>query len=306
MADGQNLPISLEGIKGVTGRFATGTTDGTVSNNVKFVASEFKEKPPLPRLNIAGLNIQNEGDFETNLGGLVAGSAVVERLPAPNRVGYALKLTNPKTATRFDTIITPKLDAAQFPAFSFDYRCDDRVRLNFQFRWDGIDYSIKFLDRDNFPRDSKIVTLDPFVIPQANNEWTTASYNLLAAMKKARPDAKSFQVENLTLTDQNWMGNARGVYIWLDNFRFVPLVPKNFKANATLRDLSGVSGVSYGFDQVPNSTPDESAEGSSVGPAQIDLPESDRGAGIWYLHVRAKNHAGYWSEASHFPVFIGE
>jgi hypothetical protein len=304
LKDGQALPLVLEGLKGATGKMATSAPDGTVSNSVTFATSQYKEKPPLPRLTIENHNFQNEGDFETGDGGFIPRTSVIERLPAPNRTGYALRLTNPKTAGRFETLLAPALDVAQFPAISFDYRCDNRVRLNFLFRWDSVDYSIKFLDRDTYPKTSKIVSLDPIPNPKADESWTSASYDLLEVLKKIRPDAKTFNITNLILSDDHWMGNARGVTFWLDNFYFVPKATSSFKADVLLRDLSGINGVSYAFDQNPTTPVDENVEKSTGAVARIEVPQSARTTGIWYLHVRAKNNAGIWSDTSHFPVYI--
>ncbi|KKM75540.1 hypothetical protein LCGC14_1389220, partial [marine sediment metagenome] len=64
-------------------------------------------------------------------------------------------------------------------------------------------------------------------------------------------------------------------------------------------DISGVSGYSFMVDRNPASMPDAISEGPSNTVLYNNLAN-----GIWYMHVRAVDRYGNWSQARHFRVNI--
>ena len=64
-------------------------------------------------------------------------------------------------------------------------------------------------------------------------------------------------------------------------------------------DISGVSGYSFMVDRNPASIPDAISEGPSNTVLYNDLAN-----GTWYVHVRAVDTYGNWSQARHFRVNI--
>lgn len=70
-------------------------------------------------------------------------------------------------------------------------------------------------------------------------------------------------------------------------------------ATIAATDVSGITGYSYTLDQSADTIPDTSSEGVTT-----TLNFSDLADGVWYLHVRAGNGAGLWSNASHFPLQV--
>ncbi len=250
---------------------------------------------PLPRLNWEGAAPLSL-DFESGASGVEAASAIVEVDPAIAASGQnSLKFFNPRTASPFDAGFRPaSLDAAQFPFVTFAYRHDSRLRLDFRLRWDDKNYFIKFTDRDG--AQTKLGEIAD--IP--DEKWHYATLPLLDWMKKARPDATKFVLDDLRVSDDAWLGNARGVTWNLDDFRAAPLLTTSLKASATLRDVSGVKAVSYLIDQNPQAEVDSSPEG---GP-NLDISLAGRAAGLYFLHLRAQNGAGNWSDAAHFSFAV--
>ena len=256
--------------------------------------------PPLPTLSLDGAPVAAWNDMEF---GDVApwqssdNSAYIESDDSSAATGNrGLRLTNKVSASAFKAGIGPTvLDATKFPALTFAYRTDDRVRVDLTFDWEGKPYSIRFLDRDNpAPRVATISDV------KADAQWHLARVDLLASLQKTRPDATDFTLTNLQFADAGWTGNARGVQFWLDDWRPAPRVETEIKAKVINRDLSGLTGVSYVFDQKTDTAPDITTRSG----AELQIPLEAK-SGLWWLHVRARNGAGKWSATAHFPFWCG-
>ena len=64
-------------------------------------------------------------------------------------------------------------------------------------------------------------------------------------------------------------------------------------------DASGISGYSYELDQVSDTTPDTTSEGTATGKSYTGISN-----GTWYFHVRALDGAGNWGSTSHYTIKI--
>jgi hypothetical protein len=297
------IPLQLLGLKDALGREpvpAPGEKGIEAQARVEF--SRHQLAPSLPRIQFDGLKDAPNYDFEADaestkgLTSIAQQTNLADAQKVPSNGQGALRIFNPRTANSFGTTLrTSPLDVAQYPVLCFDYLAEDRARLDFQFNWGVKSYSIRFLDRDNDP--SRLGILDNV---KADKLWHSATVPLLEWMKKAQPEATSFEITNLSLLDMGWRGNARGVEVWLDNFRFAPSATGALKATVSLRDLTGLTATSWEFDQKPLSVPDTKA----MGTANIEVPLQGRAAGLWWLHLRAQNGAGNWSQTAHFPVVV--
>ncbi len=250
---------------------------------------------PLPRLEWEGAAPLSL-DFETDAGAVEPSNALLlldANLPASG--AKSLQFNNPRTASTFDARFKiGSFDAAQFPILSFAYRNDSRLRLDFRLRWDSKEYFVRFTDRDG--AQTKLGEIE--AIP--DGKWHYATLPLLDWMKRARPDATSFTIENLGVADDGWKGNPIGLTWNLDDLRAAPALSGALKAKVTLRDVAGARAVSYQIDQSPQSEVDSAPEG---GPA-LDISLAGRAAGLYYLHLRAQNAAGTWSETANFPFVV--
>jgi len=61
---------------------------------------------------------------------------------------------------------------------------------------------------------------------------------------------------------------------------------------------SGVTGFSYSIDQVADTVPDNTSEGTDTTTAYSGLAD-----GTWYFHIKAKNENG-WGQIAHFAIHI--
>jgi hypothetical protein len=294
---GDTVSLILDGFKD-----ARGTGPGTASSVLTMEYGKHDGPMEQPRVTLEGIASLGDGTFENSLdqwgpqdmNGFPG--AVVERVKREDAMPgneYAVRLTCPRTGTPFGTRIRQQsFDASQFPIISFDYKATDRLRLDFRLNWNGTPYSIKFTDRDT--QTPRLGTVDGVT---TDGRWHHAEIPLLRWMKQTRPDATTFQVDNLGLADDNWLGNARGVQVWFDNFQFVPRINgTTVNGQVQLSDVTGLKGLSWSVDMVPLSMPDQNADGTNR--FQIS------GDGRCWLHIRAQNGAGAWGPAAHTPLLF--
>ena len=205
------------------------------------------------------------------------------------------KFTNTRLASPFDARFSPdSFDVAQRPAFTFAYRCDDRLRLDLNLTWNNQPYSIHFTDSDNpNPRLGDLNAV-------RDGQWHLATFDLLGALKKAKPDAKDFKIQNLQFSDTGWPGNVKGLSWWLDDWKWAPKTNGKLEGEVGLLDASGTKAVSYVLDQEPAT----SAGRQPMGGSKLSLDLGGK-TGLWWLHVCAQNGAGKWSETAHYPIWCG-
>lgn len=280
-ADGANLPWELK-------RGAQILTSGTVRLDF---SGQIEKTLALPNLNFQGADDLGE-DFETGESLKWGGNAIRELQNADGN-GF-LRLSNPRTTSEFSLQRPTAWDAAKNPLLSFAYRADDRLRVDLNLVWEAKTYGVRFTDRDN---PNPILGAIPDV--QTDGKWHLASVPLLEWMKKLRPDATNFKIDSFSFQDSAWGGNVKGLQWDLDDWRAAPRVSGVLKAQLAMRDVTGERGASYILDQNPQTLADENAQSG----AQIEIPLGDK-KGVWWLHVRARNGAGKWSQTAHFPVFV--
>ena len=68
---------------------------------------------------------------------------------------------------------------------------------------------------------------------------------------------------------------------------------------STPSDTSGIAGYSYVLSNSPFTDPDETIDGLGNSVTYFDVPD-----GVWYFHVRARDNAGNWGQASVYAVQI--
>ena len=289
--------LALKDGQGVGWKLSRAATT-VASGEVKLSYADTKA-PPLPTLLLDGAPVVAWDDFE--FGSVKAWQAdgkstYIEPVDSSAATGSrSLRLTNKVTASPFSLVVPGSLDATKFPALTFAYRADDRLRVDLRFVWEKKRYSVRFTDRDN--PDTRVATIGGV---KTDNQWHNATLNLLEALQKARPDATDFTLTQLQFTDAGWTGNARAVQWWLDDWRPAPRVETTIKATVRNRDLSGLAGVSYILDRKADSIPDETTRSG----ADLEIP-LDGKTGLWWLHVRARGGTGKWSETAHFPLWCG-
>jgi len=257
--------------------------------------------PPPPRLKPAASSLPIiRTDFESKTAPAPlfspGPSTALERdEKRPYNGDASAKITNTRLASPFDLRLTQSdVDVAQNPVLSFAYRCDDRLRLDLNLLWNGQPYSIRFTDSDNpNPRLGDLGAI-------RDGQWHVATFNVLEALKKAKPDATTFSIQNLQFLDAGWPGNVKGLSWWMDDFQWAPKTSGKLEGQAVLLDASGTRSTSTVLDQSP-------ATNAELRPTNGDKISIDLAGktGLWWLHLRAQNGAGKWSETAHYPLWCG-
>ncbi len=289
LTDGQNFDFALRGEGGAA----------LIEGKATFRASSAPQPSP-PRLMLLDPTTSVAPvDFETPdvpVGMNKTPNTVFERDQTSAYSGkWSARLTNPRTASSFDLPAADgAIDVAANPVLTFAYRCDDRLRVDLNLMWNNQPYSLHFADSDNpNPR------LGDFQIVR-DGQWHLAQFNLLDAMKKAQPAATEWKINNLMWNDAGWPGNVKGLKWWLDELKWAPKTNGKVEGQVALRDATGTQAISYSLDQSATTPADDKAEG---GPKlSVDLTGK---TGLWWLHVRAQNGAGKWSDTAHYPLWCG-
>ena len=288
--DGTAVPLALSGVTDQLNRSAP-----PWQGNVTLSYGAQQGAVALPVL--AQLRGLGQGTFEESLDEWApkegAGAAIVERDSSTAAAGkYAVRLTSSANASTMGAWVrrTP-LDAVKFPVIEFDYKIPPDVRVDFELRLDGQTYSIGFTDRT--PQFTRIGQIENV---KADNQWHRARIDLLAWLRKARPASSSHVVETLALSDSGYLGNARGLQMWIDNFLIMPVVKGTpFSTPVALADVTGLKALSWVVDEKADTQPPATPTGSG---SALEI----QGQGRRWLHVRAQNGAGRWSETAHYPV----
>jgi hypothetical protein len=290
--NGEEIPLVLSGVQD---RLGGSTPDWKSALKVQYAAQKTVPVPP----QLAALKSAGVGTFEAGLDEWSTregeGGAIVERDNSTSAAGkYSVRLTSPTNASSMGAWVrrTP-FDAVKFPVIEFDYKIPFDVRADFQISVGGQVYAIGFTDRTpQYPRIGQIPDV------KADDKWHHARIDLLAWLRTARPTADRHNVEWIVLADSGYLGNARGAQLWIDNFQLTPVVKGTpFQSEVLLPDVTGIQAISWVLDDnaatIPPAAPTQSG-------AQLQVP----GAGRRWLHLRAQNGAGVWSETAHVPLTL--
>jgi hypothetical protein len=293
--DGERVPLALSGVLDVQGHAAS--KDDAVE--VSFRAHQ--AAPPLPRLLIGETEAPRD-TFENGVDGWEKkdeGGAIIERDATVAASGHAsLRLTCPANAALFGAWIRRNgFDAAQHPLVSFRYKIPPSLRADFVVGFNGQEYAVGFTDG---PQPNKKIKPPPRIGAvdgvQADGQWHRGEFNLLEMLQKLQPNAPSYKITSLAISDGGWPGNYGGVQYWIDDFQLAPAVGAETTAHVALGDITGVQAVSWVLDENPDTIPPRTANGEST----LAL----KGQGRRWLHLRAQNGAGQWSEPAHFLLLF--
>ncbi len=289
LKDGQIIKYELLGEGGVV------VTQGSAPFHFVSLPS-----PQPPRLRLSTPKDQDAGwmDFETlamRANVSPGSSTALERDNAnPYSGSFSAQLTNTRLASPFDIRLGSEIDVAARPVLTFAYKCDDRLRVDLNLTWNNAPYSIRFTDSDNpNPRLGDVGAV-------RDGQWHLATFDLLAALKKAKPGATEFKIQNLQFSDSGWPGNVKGLSWWLDDFKWAPATTGKLEGEVGLLDASGTQAVSYALDQSAAT----SIESKALGGPKLSLDLAGK-TGLWWLHLRAQNGAGKWSDTAHYPLWCG-
>ncbi len=271
------------------------------------------QPPLLPTVTLGEEYLCHE-DFETGIGTVTpyprGDSAVLARDDSTAASGrYSLRVYNPIEGGPFGVCLHGEpFDAGKYRLVTFDYKIPPRLRVDLAIevdgKWRAINFTDKPMDRitdeasdcdDDLPRIGAVANVI------ADNRWHHAEVNLFEILRATNPGRRSFMVSRMVLADFGWLCNVEGQTYHLDNFQIIPLVASTGPLRLIWQalDLSGIAGVAWSLDDQPRSVPGTQISVTSS-PVQLTSVEQHDG----WLHLRACDKAGNWSETTHRRVIF--
>lgn len=307
-SDGQKVLVSIDSVADRLGNVTSPGPQWSFEVN----RALDKTPPPPPKLLIeSGDDIVAsslcDGTFENGLdewanygggqGALVSQDA---RTAASGK--YSLRLTNCNFGGNFGAYVRKSpFDAGKYRLVSFDYRMDKQIRADFEVYVNGQWRTIAFADINNTQFGPPIGSVGK---PVRDGKWHHAEFDLYRLLVQENPKAPGYRVEHFILQDgtsNGWRGNARGAYYNIDNFTIVPVVSSQGGLKLTLdcNDVSGIDAFNCIVDTSPNTAVPMKPRFAGKQAAIAPVP-----SGQVYVHVRARDGAGNWSETTHQRLFL--
>jgi hypothetical protein len=305
--DGETVTVSIES---AADRLGNVTSPGPTWS---FQVSRALDKtpPPAPRVLVGHGNETTgylcEGTFEegldewANYGG--GQGALVSRDSRTAASGkYSLRLTNANFGGGFGAYVrSSPFDAGKYRLVSFDYRIGNQIRADFAVHTNGQWRTIAFADVNNTQFGRPIGAVSDV---QRDEEWHHAEFDLYRLLLQDKPNAPGFMVNHFVLADgtsSGWRGNPRGLSYNLDNFAIIPVVSSQGGLRLTLEcaDVSGVDAFNCVVDTSPETEVPAEARFTEREVTIASVPQGDA-----YVHVRARDGAGNWSETTHHRLIL--
>ncbi|MFQ6096223.1 MAG: tetratricopeptide repeat protein, partial [Armatimonadota bacterium] len=158
---------------------------------------------------------------------------------------YSLRIANQLDRGTFAVVpVGQPFNAGRYRLVSFDYKANDRIRVDFIIRHGGAMRAVGFLDTaTSLSRIGKV----PDVV--ADEQWHHAEFDLYEILRTSNPTAADYEVTTFAIGDyqvgsSSDSSNPRGATYHIDNFRIIPVVSARDGATFkwSLFDLTGITG----------------------------------------------------------------
>ncbi|MGM0491350.1 MAG: tetratricopeptide repeat protein [Armatimonadota bacterium] len=260
-----------------------------------------KASPPAPQIVVGDVPVI-ANDFEDGMGEWsnwgAEGGAVLSLDPTTAASGeQSLKLYNPTNGGSFGAYVRKTaFDAGRYRVVRFAYKIPERLRADLMVHVNGSRKSIRFTDTDSsYERIGEIEDV------RADNQWHTAEFNLYEMLRRDDPHAPGYRVLQMWIADSGWTSNAPGQSYHIDDFELIPIVSaaEPLRLAWNVLDLTGLAGVNWTITDSPVT---ELPEKLATTDAHVEYAEGGEVDG--WLHVRAQNSAGAWSETAHRRLLV--
>ncbi|MBI3920903.1 MAG: hypothetical protein HY318_05735 [Armatimonadetes bacterium] len=257
------------------------------------------ETPPAPVV----LADYSQNSFEQDTGtfkGADAGSVVLVTDSSTAVSGKSsLKVVNAKLGSNMQVLAWDRpFSAGNYPLLSFDYRVPQEVHSDIILGTVDHPTHLIFADTDT---SSVYPTLGTVSSVVRDDQWHHTDINLYSLLAQQPFQAKMFDLSSVSFGDFGYAGVAPGSGYHLDNFQLVPEV--NGQRGVTLSwqtsDFSGLKGYSARWSNSPTDSTDPVVNASE--PTHTFTVQEE---GVQYLHLRAQDNAGNWSEPVHYRFVV--
>lgn len=211
------------------------------------------------------------------------------------------------------SLLAAPLDLREYSVLSFRYRLEPEAALHLLAKvnstWFGMTLCGETLQGSAFRGQESFVST-PFehLRLEADGAWHWAHLNVYEVARYRDRTAPALTLNDALLGVWGHTGynevSARGVAAG-SGFEIADAYFRAAAGGARMRlewqdpeDLSGIADYSFLLDALPDTLPEETGRGKSN---YVEL-ESPPGQETYYFHLRAKDGAGNWGAASHFPL----
>jgi len=212
----------------------------------------------------------------------------------------SLQVFNPSVNGTMEVDLRPRtgstFDLGRFPVLALDYCIPSAIQTDLAVLSRSLLRYARFTDRDTYhKRHTQIGGI------QADGRWHHAEVGLRRVLDAHDYHPEAHLVSAIRFGDWGFSGNGPRVSYHLDNVQLVPVVSATAGGGLTFRasDVGGVKGFSFHWNDSATDVPDTKIDAPPGKRVFRRLPEGTR-----YLHVRACDHAGNWSEPRSFRFLI--
>ncbi|HYG74517.1 MAG TPA: PDZ domain-containing protein [Planctomycetota bacterium] len=142
----------------------------------------------------------------------------------------------------------------------------------------------------------------------ADGTWRRTTIPLQRLFDKSGSQAAYMEVRGMSLHDNGWRGNRRGMEYLIHRVQPLPAGrAETLRFAWQTSDITGVSDYASSIDDQPESDPkgkQEITSGEKLSEALARQGAPNLKHGWNYLHVAARNGAGIWSQPAHFKFFL--
>jgi len=300
--DGENVAVSLESAQDYAGNPLSTAFSSTFTMDF----SKDDTPPNRPYVRCPSHVTGFFEPYETNVGssdqGLVGAKAELDSdaVSAPGeeavrrRLGTACLAITRTEGDAFGARVMASssgVNLADCPYLSFDYRCPPGTKVDFVFNIQGNKIAVTFTDGE-----TQATRKVPGAV--ADDTWHHGELQLIDVARDVLGDQPAYSLRYIDLVDLGTVQTPVGGRIWIDNMWLTRGGQGRPQFEWLTRDPTGIAGYSWAFDRKPFTIPETTVMGTDSG-TTLDRPE----AGTWYLHVRALDGAGHWSDTSHLAIY---
>ena len=292
--DGKEMRFRLAGITDFAGNAAK-----PVEWKWRLDYSKDREGPAPPSISCYSQSLLQYDHFTESTGKWSAygggdRGTQIEPVIDPDTKDYCLRVHKTAQERRFGAYALRRtVSCATYRRISFDYKIPKGVKVNLILYFNTNWYTIRMNGPETYPALGRIENATD------DGKWHHASLNIYDILRKRFPDEKKYYLRYLTMGCWAALANKVGAEFFVDNFCVMGDGHPLPYVSASALDPTGIRDFSYHVDRHPVSTPDEEADGP---PTTLALPPLHE-PGLSYIHVRARDGAGNWGRAAHYPYF---
>jgi hypothetical protein len=300
--DGQEVLVALESVSDYAGNPLT------PGFSTRFTMDFSKDNAPPDRPKVGSDTHptaafdpyeSDKGKAEAATGCAVELDTDAVKAPAEGRTGEGLgrsclRITRTQGDGLAARLFEGYAEVTKTPYLGFDYCCPAGTTLTVQVNIDGRPLNVIFTE-PGVQASRKIANA------AADGIWRHAALDLADVARDAFGKAEGHALRAVDLVDTGSVETPVGASVWIDNFWITGGGAGSVNFAWKTVDPSGIAGYSWAFDNSPFTVPAEAVTGTAT-TLHVDSPPS----GSHYIHVRALDGAGHWSDATHFAIYQRE